>query len=392
MDLYRYKDNVNTRWASFENPTAEKGRGNIENKGAKGHAFDSLKPGETKIFLDVQSCGVINRIWMTLSDRRPEMLRSLIINMYWDNAPTPAVSAPLGDFFCHILGRGVPFDNALFSDPNGSAFNCFIPMPFRTAAKITVTNDSDKYIRQFYYDINFTLTDRHDDDVLYFHAHWRRERMTTLGKDFEILPLIKGSGRFVGTHIGVITTPENIGWWGEGEINFYLDGDAEYPSLVGTGTEDYIGAALGMPVFKSRYQGCLTHDDERGLHSIYRYHIPDPVYFHTDCRVTMEQIGCLNRENVISLMERGVPTKVHSIFYVRGNDSKFIRLLDMDPVPDIKDIPKPEEWDSEYLFYYRIDDWSAVSFFYLDSPENGLPEIVGREKRIVGLEGNLKGE
>ncbi|MCE5251637.1 DUF2961 domain-containing protein [bacterium] len=388
-ELYARQPHMQSRWASFENPTAEKGKAGLENKGAKGHAFDSIAPGETKVLLDVRGAGIVNRIWMTMNPRSPELLRSLRIEMFWDDAPTPAVSAPLGDFFCHILGRGVSVDNELFSNPNGNAFNCYIPMPFKKAARIVVVNDSETTFIQFYYDVDINLTDRPDENALYFHAYWRRERWTKLGEDYEILPPVKGEGRYLGAHVGVITRPDNIGWWGEGGLKIYLDGDSEHPTMMGTGTEDYMGAAWGMPVFKSRYQGCLITDNEHGFHAFYRYHIPDPVYFHQDCRVTMQQIGCTHRETALSLMEKGVPFKAHSIFYVGKAGTKFVRLLDMDPVPDIKDITMPEGYDQEYIFYYRTDDWSSVVFFYLDSPENGLPPMAGRDDRTTGIEGSI---
>ena len=153
-----------------------------------------------------------------------------------------------------------------------------------------------------------------------------------------------------------------------------------------------MGAAWGMPTFGYPYQGCLTNDGDTGRHSFYRYHIPDPVYFHEDCRVTMQQIGCSHREILFPLMEKGVQVKPHSVFWVGDNDSKFVRLLDMDPVPDIEDLSIPEGYSREYIFYYRIDDWSAVAFFYLDSPENNLPKIASREDRVIGIEGNSKKE
>ena len=379
-DLYRLPDKAHTRWSSFENPSAEKGRGGMSNKGAKGRAFEALHAGETKVLLDVQGCGTVNRIWATVSKRDPVSLRSLRIEMFWDNAATPAVSVPFGDFFCHVHGYMSAFENDLFSSPESRSFNCCIPMPFRTAARITVTNDSDEDISHIFYDVNFVLTESHEKDVLYFHAHWRRERRTTPGIDFEILPRIEGSGRFLGTHVGVITDPKNIGWWGEGEFKAYLDGDTEYPTLAGTGTEDYIGTGWGQGVYSHRFQGCLLADGEKGMYSFYRYHVPDPVYFHSDCRITMQQIGGTGKKEVIAQMKKGVPIIPVSID--GGGGDKFVRLLDMDPVPDLGDESLPDGWTN----HYRSDDWSAVAFFYLDSPENGLQIIQGVDSRTAGLE------
>ncbi|MBN1291693.1 MAG: DUF2961 domain-containing protein [Candidatus Latescibacteria bacterium] len=350
----------------------------MSNKGAKGHAFETFSAGETKTLLDIQGCGTVHRIWMTISKRDPVSLRSVRIEMFWDNSATPAVSAPLGDFFCDIHGHMLAFENELFSNPEGRSFNCSIPMPFRTAAKITVTNDSDQDISHIFYDVNFILCESHENDVLYFHAYWSREHRTTIAQDFEILPSVKGSGRFIGTHIGVITNPGNVGWWGEGEFKAYLDGDSEHPTLAGTGTEDYIGTAWGQGVYNHTYQGCLIADGEKGMFGFYRYHINDPIYFHSDCRITMQQIGGTGKKEVLEQLQKGASIKPVSI---DAGEKGFIRLLEGDG-KRLDDASLPDGWTN----FYRRDDWSATAFFYLDSPENGLPKIATVKDRIAGLE------
>jgi hypothetical protein len=154
QELYKIPEGVETRWASFENAKAAKGSGGAENKQAKGHPAETMAPGETKVLIDVKGAGTIQRIWLTISDRSPEVLRSVRIEMHWDGADKPAVSVPLGDFFGLGLGRRVAFENALFSDPEGRSFNCFIPMPYRKAARVTLINESQKSIILFY-DIAF---------------------------------------------------------------------------------------------------------------------------------------------------------------------------------------------------------------------------------------------
>ncbi|HEX6385421.1 MAG TPA: glycoside hydrolase family 172 protein, partial [Anaerolineae bacterium] len=233
IPLY-HKHPYRTRWTSFENPSGTKGHGGRENQGAKGHAFDSLAPGETKVLLDVAGAGLVHRIWLTLRQRTPQVLRALRLEMFWDGAETPAVAVPLGDFFCAGLAL-VPFENELFASPEGRSFIATVPMPFRTAARITLTNETDQEIPYLFYDINYSLADTRDEHALFFHAHWRRENPTTLSRDFTVLPRVTGSGRFLGAFFSVITNPlyENT-WWGEGEVKVYLDGDDTYPSLVGT--------------------------------------------------------------------------------------------------------------------------------------------------------------
>ena len=127
QDLYKVPTDIETRWSSFENPTAGKGAGGSENKKAKGHPSENISPGETKVLLNVKGSGIIQRIWMTINERSPVMLRSLHLEMYWDDQSKPAVSVPLGDFFGVGLGRKVAFQNALFSDPEGRSFTCYIP-------------------------------------------------------------------------------------------------------------------------------------------------------------------------------------------------------------------------------------------------------------------------
>jgi hypothetical protein len=377
-ELFRKREGERTRWSSFENMYGRKGMGGMENKGAKGHPADSIDAGETKVLLDIEGCGIINRIWMTLMDRSPQMLRSLKIEMYWDGAETAAVSAPLGDFFGVGLGRKAAFESALFSDPEGKSFNCVVSMPFRKAAKVTVTNEGKKRLSHIFYDIDYTLVEKLDEDVMYFHTYWRRENPTKLGEDFTILPKVQGSGRFLGTNVGVNARGEYEDcWWGEGEVKMYIDGDTDNPTLIGTGTEDYIGTGWGMNFFDHRYQGCLVCDNQKKQYAFYRYHIPDAVWFDSDCRVTMQQIGGKARGQVAQMLKKGVKL----IPISQDKDGRFIKLLEMEPVPDIEDERMLDTWTN----FYRSDDWSATAYFYLDKAENGLGRIAPVEERVADL-------
>ncbi len=372
------RPDLETRWASFENPVAQKGAGAIENKGFKGHPFDSLEAGETKTLLHVDGSGEIRRMWFTLDSQDPEALRSLRLQIYWDNGPSPAVDVPFGDFFVAILGHTAAFENALFANPEGRSFVCYIPMPFRKGAIVRITNESKKKITRVFYDIDILETKHWNPDSLYFHAVWRREQRTALGHDFEILPRVEGEGRFIGTHVGVIVNQRNTGWWGEGVVKFYLDGDSSHPTLAGTGTEDYIGTGWGQGVFLGRFQGCILADQKSGQFGFYRYHLPDPVYFHHDIRVTISQLGGENRSKVVALMKKGVPVSPVAM----DDRGTWINLLDS-PHPDLMDF-KTSSPDPGTV-YARQDDVSAVALFYLDSPENHLPELAPVTERIQGL-------
>lgn len=377
QDLYTMPDKKETKWVSFENLSGEKGQGGKENKGAKGHAFDKIGAGQTITLLDLNGSGSIRRIWLTFSDRSPQMLRSLKIEMFWEDNSKPAVSAPIGDFFGIGLGKRVPFESALFSDPEGRSFNCFIPMPFKKSARVTITNESEKDLVAIFYDINL-LMEPHDDNMLYFHTYWSRENPTVSGEDFEILPAITGRGRFLGTNIGVITNEAyKQTWFGEGEVKIYLDGDGEFPSLVGSGTEDYIGTAYGQGAFAHKYQGSPVASTETGEFAFYRYHIPDPVFFHRNIRVSLQQIGGGMKEEVKELLADGAPLAPVSIH----NDEGFHKLMDL---PDRSGLESPELPDG-WTNFYREDDVSATAYFYLDKPSSGLPALPPVGIRIKGL-------
>lgn len=380
QDLYTMPDEGTvTRWTSFENPDGEKGAGGMENQGAKGHAFENVEAGETVTLLDLEGAGVIKRIWLTIIDRSPEMLRSMRIDMYWDEAEKPAVSAPLGDFFGISLGQTVPFESALFTNPEGRSFNSFVPMPFKEGARITVTNESGTDLRMLFYDINLLKVDEHGEDVLYFHAYWNRNLKTSLREDFEILPRIEGSGRFLGTNIGILTNPlYGDSWWGEGEVKMYVDGDGEYPTLVGSGTEDYVGTAWGQGTYAHDYQGSPVAEPATGEFAFYRYHIPDPVYFKNDIKVTIQQIGGAPTERVRAMEKEGAPM----IPISTDHDSGFVKLLEMSPKPGLHDPDFPEGWTN----FYRRDDVSATAYFYLDKPTSSLPNLAPADKRTAKLE------
>jgi len=379
--LYEYSDNIEPRWVSFENISGTKGQGGIENYGAKGHPCDFIKPGETKSLLDIQGPGIINRIWITISDRSPQMLRSLVINMYWDDAKKPAVSVPFGDFFGIGLGRTTAFQNALFSNPEGRSFNTNIQMPFKESAKIEIVNESRIELPMIFYDVNLQILSEWDDSSMYFHCYWHRDTATTLTEDFRILPGIKGKGRFLGTNVSVHANPAYKDyWWGEGEVKIYLNGDTDYPTLVGTGTEDYIGTAWGQGQYYNMYQGCPIADPENLQWTFYRYHIPDPVFFKTDCEVTLQQIGGSEKSNVLALQKKGIdliPITIHQA-------PVFTHIYKPDEVVDLEDPDLPDGW----VNFYRSDDIASAAYFYFEKPSNNLPEIQPISVRIWKLTGN----
>ena len=380
-------EGTHSRWASPENPNGEPGQGGKTNQGAKGNAFYTIAPGAQQVLLDFQGAGIITRMWMSGTiARNPEQRRMVRIDMFWDGAEKPAVSAPIGDFFGAGLGLMTPFDNELFSSPEGRSFNITIPMPFRTAARVVVTNESPCYVL-FWYDLNLVTVKSHAADVMYFHTYWNRELSTRLGRDYEILPRVEGKGRYLGASIGGIGDEAYRGtWFGEGEVKGYLDGDRERPSLVGTGTEDYIGSGWGQGRYAGRYFGSLVSDSENDLYAFYRYHLVDPVYFHRDCRVTIQQMGNCSVRKFQEIQASGADVKLVALLDAKGADilrlkgprPEYIRVLDMDAPPEM------EGKDGAYFF--RSDDVSAAAYFYLDQPQSKLPELPPVEHRMKDMQ------
>jgi hypothetical protein len=378
--IYIYDTNAETRWASFENPSASKAKGGLENNGAKGRPFKSLKKGDKLTLLDVDGTGIINRIWLTISERDPYTLRSLVINMYWDNNSKPAISVPLGDFFGMGNGQVVKFENALFHNPEGRSFTSYLQMPFKTHARIEVINEGAKDVGSLYYDIDFLKLKSFDKDMMYLHAYWHRNLSTTIAHDFDILPKVNGKGKYLGANVSIITNQvyKNY-WWGEGEVKIYLDGDDKNPSLNGTGTEDYIGTGWGQGFYSGLYQGCLQADELNRQWQFYRWHILDPIYFQKDCKVSWQIMGGTQKKNAIELQKNNpsmiIPVTINTEntlthLYVKGK---------------VTDLEKVKGHDDDWVNHYRSDDISSVVYFYLNNASNEFAPIQDVDIRTNGL-------
>ena len=375
QSLYEMPANPQSRLSSFENPNGIKGNGGKTNKTAKGNAFENMEPGEIKKLLDIKGEGTIQRIWLTI-DHNPVKLRSLRLQFFWDGSNKPAVDVPLGDFFGYNLGKQIAFQSALFSSGEGRSYNCYIPMPFKKAAKVLLINEGTERVKLFY-DIDFLLH-KLPLNTLYFHAYWNRQQSGQLGDDYILLPKVEGKGRFLGISVGLNTdTSYGKSWWGEGEVKMYLDGDTKYPTINGTGAEDYIGSAWGLGTFTNWYQGCTIANDSTGQFNFYRWHIPDAIYFNKDIKVTIQQIGGWMKEDMKRLHHRGVNFKAITVDGPAG----FTRLLDMENPPLLTDPAFPEGW----VNFYRIDDYSSVSYFYLDKPASSLSSLPSLNVRLKGL-------
>jgi hypothetical protein len=318
-----------TRSVSAENVTGAKGAGGMLTEGTGAAAARELgrgwkvspsielTNGDTAVLADVEGPGVIRHIWLTT---HPASLRRLVLRMYWDEEASPSVEVPLGDFFCNGWRDELAMvnSNLIVVAPAGG-LNSYWPMPFLYRARITLENASGRNL-PVYYQVTYTHQELSGSPG-YFHAAWRRNNPLGHPAVHTVLDGVHGRGRYAGTYLAI--EPRAHGWWGEGELKFYLDGDDEFPTLCGTGTEDYFGGAWNFDV-NGRYQPYSTA--YLGLHQVlpphhiyrprqrfgmYRWHAPDPIYFERDVRVTMQALGWQSGGRYLPLEEADIATTAY---------------------------------------------------------------------------------
>ena len=337
-----------TRSVCPENRTGEKamgGRTQLEEGTAKLPARDlgtgwkvnpylHIAPGETLELANISGPGAINHIWLTPTG----VVRNQILRFYWEDSEVPSVESPLGDFFACGWGRYAPVNSLAVCVNPGSAFNCYWSMPFKKRCRITLENRNDSQVT-IYYQFTYTLRPV-DENEGYFHARFRRVNPLPYKTDYVVLDHVSGKGHYVGTYMawGV----NNAGWWGEGEIKFFLDGDKEYPTICGTGTEDYFCGSYNFEnqqtheyeEFSTAYSGLpqvirpnRLYDSQMRF-GMYRWHLTDPIYFQKDIRVTIQALG----------------------------------------------------WRSGGRYLPLQDDIASVAFWYLDSPVKVMPELGTRDE------------
>jgi hypothetical protein len=307
-NLFRISE-AETRSISPENFTGEKGKAGMATEGTGKVAARNLgqgwkispsvriKAGTTFTLAEITGSGAIQHIWMTPTGN----WRCSIFRIYWDDEAEPSVEVPVGDFFGQGWGEYAALASLPIAVNPGSAFNSYWVMPYRKKCKITMENIDDKDMT-LYYQIDYTVT-KVPDDAAYFHAQFRRTNPLKYKDVYTLVDGVKGQGQYVGTYMawGV----RNRGWWGEGEIKFYLDGDKDFPTIAGTGTEDYFCGSYNFENRKTReYQ--IFNTPYTGLHQVikpdgvyqsqqrfglYRWHITDPIRFKQDLRVTIQALG-----------------------------------------------------------------------------------------------------
>jgi hypothetical protein len=287
---YQLDTGLVSRSISFENPTGEPGAGGRASSnlgaGRKGAPAREIKPGETVQLCDIEGPGTIRHIWIT-TEPQPVVQRACVIRAYWDGQEQPSIECPIGDLFGFAHGKIVSYQSAVHSCGPTGGRNLWLPMPFVNRARLTFSNEGEKALPLFY-QINYTVHDTHPRDIGRLHTLFRRENPTTLKQDFELLPLRQQKGRFIGSVMG-IRNLHPAQWWGEGEIKVYMDGDKEWPTIVGTGSEDYVGLAWGVQQAAFLFNGCSLN--EKSFVSMYRWHLPDPLAWRDRCRITIQQIA-----------------------------------------------------------------------------------------------------
>ena len=280
------------------NPNAEP-RGDLDEQ-SNWDNFN-VAPGQTHVLLDAKGPGVITHIWLTFLGPEPQDWakqgsadhQEMLLRVYWDGSPRPAVECPVGDFFANCFGQRREVISLPVVVEDGDSYNCFWPMPFRKSARIEIVNQSDKRISLLYYNIDWVKKKRLPRDTPYFHAQYRQEYPAEKGKDYVVLET-RGKGHYVGTVLAVRT--RSPAWFGEGDEKIYID-DEPKASIWGTGTEDYFLSAWGLKVCSTPYSGVPFFDQwgiVGGHTSAYRWHINDPIVFNTGIKVTFEHFGWIS--------------------------------------------------------------------------------------------------
>lgn len=350
-DLYRIKD-AETRSISPENLTGEKGKGGMATletgtaahaarelgQGWKVNPYIHIEPGTTFTLGEIAGSGIINHIWMTpVGD-----YRLMILRFYWDGESAPSVEVPVGDFFASGWGMGKEpriTSLAVCVNPR-SGFNSYWQMPFTKGCRVTMENQGDKRAT-VYYQINYSL-EAVAEGTPCFHAQFRRVNPLPSKEVHTIIDGIQGAGHYVGTYLAHGARSE--GWWGEGEVKFYIDGDEQFPTICGTGEEDYFCGSYGYNErkegkkytyenFTSPYTGFhhVPHDGDMRWIGQYRWHITDPVRFKKDLRVTIQSLG----------------------------------------------------WQSEGRYLPLQDDLASVAYWYQTEPHNAFPALPAKDKLII---------
>ena len=343
---------LDSRAVTFENLDGARGAGGTAHGGRKGAPSRIFQPGECVTLADIAGPGTIRHIWVTVPPAPPEVMRAWALDVYYDGLTEPSISVPLLDFFGLANGRPTAYHSALTAVQEGRGFNAYYPMPFRRRLRVDLKNGSSR-AQPVYFQLDYTLEPELPAEAGYLHVSFRRENPTIMGEDFTIATGLAGPGRFLGCVVGIRVLDEGQ-WYGEGEVKVFRDGDTTHPTICGTGLEDYVGSAWGMGQHAAPYGGVpsVASRDARGqpdFVSFYRWHVPDPIVFARELRVTIQQIGYA--------------------FFREGDADAFVAYDRTHPAAGSGWQMAARPGAHAQGIAERVDDYSAAAFVYCARPQ-----------------------
>ncbi len=347
---------LDSRAVTFENPTGDRGAGGTAHGGRKGAPYRDIAPGETVELADLAGPGTVRHLWCTFPPAPPEVMRAQVVEVRYDGLDAPSIAAPLLDLVGLPHGRPVPFASLLATAQEGRGFHLYAPMPFRERFRMSWTNGSGVPVKLFY-QLDYTLQPELPAGAGYLHATFRRENPTTPTRDFVAVDGLRGPGRLLGLVIGVRVLDEGW-WWGEGEVKVYRDGDTDHPTICGTGFEDYVGSAWGMGAHNGPYAGAplvsgmANRGPQPDFVGCYRWHLPDPIVFADELRVTVQQIGIVG--------------------FHAGEAATFARFQETHAAAGAG-WSAPTERLAGMGIYERADDYCATALVYCREPQAVTP-------------------
>jgi hypothetical protein len=352
FDVSRIDPALDSRAATFENPTGARGAGGQAAGGRKGAPSRLLQPGERVVLADITGPGTVRHTWMTFPPAPPPVMRAWTLEVFYDGQGAPSISVPCLDFFGLPMGRPVAYSSLLASAQEGRGFNAYYPMPFRERMRMEIVNGSERAM-PLYYQVDYTLEPELPRDAGYLHASFRREARTELGRDFVITEGFRGPGRFLGCVTGIRLLDEGD-WYGEGEVKVFRDGDRDFPTICGTGLEDYVGSAWGMGGHHGLYAGSpldIRRDPgaQPDFIGFYRWHAADPVIFREELRVTIQQIGFAT--------------------FREGEEARFEAYAATHPAAGQGWTMRPRPGILAQGICERSDDYCATAFVYCREPQ-----------------------
>ncbi len=353
LDPSRIDPTHDSRAVTFENPTGARGAGGQSCGGRKGAPSRAVQPNETVVLADLRGPGTLRHIWMTFPPAAPEVMRALWMEVFYDGASAPSISVPCVDFFGLAHGRPAAYFSALTSVQEGRGFNAYLPMPFCDSVRVELTNAAPRPVI-LYYQIDYTLEPRFTEGRGYLHVAFRRENPTVQRRDFVIAEGLRGPGRFLGCNVGIRVIDPGV-WYGEGEVKIYRDGDDAYPTICGTGLEDYVGSAWGLGPHHALYAGAPlevrqpSSGPNPDFVSFYRWHLLDPIMFTCDLRVTIQQIGFA--------------------VFVAGDEEELARYTQTNPVAGQGWVRNPRPGILAHGLAERRDDYCATAYVYCRTPQ-----------------------